>query len=221
MPSFRIGVVVLLSITWFGCQGGCKGTSTTPFDPTLGFQPIEPVTDATFPPPANGDPHPEALQTTEGSAPGWDWAHGAAYVHATVRDVYAALADPAVSRIHGPSWSVNGVTEAEFPVSFAIDYSDGNLFVTVYWTITYRGGVLTGTADAPVEVGLRYQKTHGTNYIPIQEGSVVASDAGDGVSALLFVCHLNAEGQGPDNVRGTVQDWFDDIVAKVHGNPVP
>ena len=213
--------VALASLAFFGCEGGCRGNTPTPFDPAVGFEPLEPVTDLAYPAPSNGDPYPEALNTTEGSIPAYDWAHGAAYVHAPIADVYAALADPVVDRIHGTDWVVNGATEPGFPITFAIDYSAGPALFRVYWTIAYRGGVAAGTPDAPEEVGMRLQKISGTNYIPIQTGSVDVFDAGDGVSALLFVKHLSAYDQGPDDARAGIADWFDGIVARVHGQPVP
>jgi len=220
MKPFRVAVV-FASLTFFGCEGGCRGNSSTPFDPAVGFEPLEPVTDVSYPPPATSDPYPEALQTTQGSIPAYDWAHGAAYVHAPIADVYAALQDPTVDRIHGTDWVVNGATEAGFPITFAIDYSAGPTLLQVHWTIAYRGGVAAGTADAPQEVGMRFQKISGTNYIPIQTGSVDVFDAGDGVSELLFAWHLSAYGEGPDAASGGISDWFNGIVAKVHGQPLP
>jgi len=220
MKPFR-AAVVFASLTFFGCGGGCRGNTPTPFDPAVGFEPLEPVTDVAYPAPANGDPHPEALQTTQGSLSGYDWAHGAAYVHAPIADVYAALAEPVVDRIHGADWSVSGATEPGYPITFSIDYSAGPALFRVHWTIAYRGGVTAGTADAPQEVGMRFQKTSGTNYIPIQTGSVDVFDTGDGVSALLFAWHLSAYGEGPDAASGGIQDWFNGIVAQVHGQPVP
>lgn len=210
-----LAVVIALA----GCGRGCGNTST-PFDPAAGYEPLEPCT-AAFPAPAGGDPHPETLNTTQGSAAAWHWSHGAAYLHAPLTDVWAALKDPAVSRIHGPDWSLTGAVEPEYPLSFTIRYEDGPSYFRVHWTIAYRGGPLLGTLEAPQELGFRYQRIEGTVNVAVQDGSLVASDAGDGVTALQLVCHLDAYGQGPDDVRGTVQDWFDDLKAKVHGQPPP
>lgn len=204
----------------FGCEGGCRGSSTRPFDPAAGYQPLEPCR-APFPEAQGGDPHPETVRTVAGNGDDWDWAHGAGYLHATLAEVWAALANPRVSRIHGPRWEVTGDVEPEYPLSFAIRYTDGNDFITVHWTIAYRGGALSGTLEAPVELGFRYQRVHGTDYVAVQDGSLVASDAGDGVTAVQLVCHLDAYGQGPVNVRGTVTDWFEGLRAAVHGEPVP
>jgi hypothetical protein len=211
--AMRAGLLAL------ACATGCRGDTSTPFDPRAAYQPLEAVR-VSFPDPVPDDPHPESVRTAAGAGKP-DGAHGAAYLHAPLSAVWDALHDPAVSRIHGPTWALTGTVEAQFPLSFSIDYADGPSLFRVHWTIAYRGGALSGTPEAPVEVGFRYQKVAGTDYIPVQEGSLVASDAGDGATALELVCHLYAEGQGPEDARGTVTDWFDGLRAKVHGKPVP
>lgn len=216
-PLRPLAFTVVLALA--GCGRGC-GNTTTPFDRAAGYQPLEPCT-AAFPAPVDGDPHPEALVTTQGDGPGWRWSHGAAYLHAPLTAVWVALQDPAVSRIHGASWSVTGEVEPEFPLTFTIRYEAGPALYRVHWTIAYRGGPLAGTLEAPEELGFRYQRIEGTENVAVQDGSLVASDAGDGVTALQLVCHLDAYGQNSDDVRGTVQDWYDDLRAKVHGAPLP
>jgi hypothetical protein len=211
-------VAALLAL--FGCQGGCRGSSTRPFDPAAGYAPLERCR-APFPAATPDDPHPETIETIAEPADGHDVAHGAGYLHASLSEIWVALQDPAVSRIHGPSWSVTGDVEEGYPLSFAIRYEDGNALVRVDWTLVYRGGALAGTLDAPEELGFRYQRTEGTEYVKVQDGSLVASDAGDGVAAIRIVCWLDAYGQGPENVRGTVTDWFADLKAKVHPAPTP
>jgi hypothetical protein len=204
---------------------GCPDSTSTPFDPTLGFQPIEPCT-ATFPPAEAGDPHPEQIEIV------FDWregrlayAHGAAYLHATLAQVYEALEDPRVSRIHQTdSWTPTLDVEPEYPISFSIRYAAGPAIYKGRWTILYRGGPVLGTVDALRQIGFRYQKVEGIEDLRVQAGSLVAYDAGDGVTALEIVCHLETSSradQGPDNVRGTVNDWFEGLRAKVHDEPVP
>jgi hypothetical protein len=204
---------------------GCPDDITTPFDPSLGYQPIEACT-AAFPAGTPEDPHPEQIEIVADWREGrLAYAHGAAYLHATPREVLEALRDPAVSRIHSTdSWGVTGDEEPGYPITFSIRYGAGPALYQAHWTIVYRGGALEGTADAPAEVGLRYQKVEGVEDIRVQSGSLVASDAGDGVTTLQFVCHLDTSeraDQGPGDVRGTVNDWFEGRKAKVHGQPVP
>jgi len=223
MRSVRnLASLTLIALT--GCNGACAGNSSRDFPLSVGFTPIEPCV-ASFPPATATDPHPEAVNIVQGpSSGGYNSAHGAAYVHAPLTDVYAALQFPAVSRIHGTdSTEVTMNVEPEFPISFQIVYTASGLggAVTVHWTIVYRGGYLDQTPGAEV-VGFRYQRTTGTDNVEIQDGSLVAEEVEPGaVTALQFVCHLKATGTGLPDVEGTVQDWFNDISASVHGQPIP
>lgn len=217
--SRAILVAVSALVAAMGCEGGCKGVSSTPFEPAAGYEPLEPCT-APFPAAVEGDPHPETIETLAGTVPGHHWAHGAGFVHAPLAAVWAALHDPLVSRIHGPDLEVRTGVEPEYPLSFEIRYEDGPAFARVHWVIRYRGGPLDG-AEPPQAYGLRYQKIEGTDYIPIQSGSLFATDAGDGVTAVQIVCWLDAHGQGPENVRGTVTDWWADLLAAVHPEAAP
>ena len=108
--------------------------------------------------------------------------------------------------------------EPQYPLSFDIRYEDGPTYARVDWTIRYRGGP-ADDLDPPQSYGLRYQRTQGTDYVKVQDGSLVATDAGDGVTALQLVCWLDAYGQGAENVRGTLTDWYADILARVHPPP--
>ena len=201
----------------FGCRGGCRGESSTPFDRAVGYQPLEPCT-APFPEPVDGDPHPETIVTREGSAPGHHWSHGAAFVHAPLADVWQALHEPMASHIHGPDMTVTMDVEPEFPLSFEIRYEAGPVYARVDWTIRYRAGPLD-EGDPPQSYGLRYQRIAGTEHVEVQDGSLVATDAGDGVTALQLVCWLDATNQDEDDVRGTVTDWYADLRLAIDALP--
>jgi hypothetical protein len=124
--------------------------------------------------------------------------------------VWRALHEPMASHIHGPDMTVTPDVEPQFPLSFEIRYEDGPAFARVHWTIRYRGGPLDDQ-QPPQVYGLRYQRVEGTEYVNVQDGSLVATDAGDGVTALQLVCWLDAYGQGPEDARGTVTDWYADL----------
>ena len=221
MRGIRLAAMTLASLA----LAGCPDDISTPFDPTLGYQPIEACT-APFPAGTPEDSHPEQIEILADWREGrLAYAHGSAYLHATPREVLDALRNPAVSRIHSTdSWGETGAVEEGYEISFAIRYAAGPALYKGRWTIAYRGGPLEGTVDAPVEVGFRYQKIEGIEDIRDQSGSLVASDAGDGATAIQIVCHLETSeraDKGPADVRGTVNDWFEGLKAKVHGLPVP
>ncbi len=197
----------------------CNHNVQSPFPKEVGYTPLEPVTDIQLPAGTADDPFPATLVTSSGAgAP--DWAHGMGYVHADLAAVYLALHDPAASYIHGTDhWFVTGAVEPEFPISFQVEYQVHDV-ISVWWDITYRGGPLAGSSDAPDEVGFRYQKTAGTNHVRVQSGSLVARPVAPGVTSLEMVGYIDADRSGASDVEGTLKDWFSDL-SVLSGAPAP
>jgi hypothetical protein len=201
----------------------CGYNTNDPFPIDLGFQPLEACT-APLPDPAAGDPYPEVQTSITGNRDGHDWAHSKAYVHASLADVWAAMQDPAVCRIHGTNtWDVKDVGFEPFPMSFLIRYTAGPSFYTVEWETTYRGGVLEGTPDAPLAYGMRGQKTWGTSYVSLQSISVGARPVQGETSlvALEMVGWLVARNSGQAEAAGMLSDFYQGLLAHVRGLPVP
>jgi hypothetical protein len=202
---------------------GCQKNVTDPLPVEVGFQPLEPVTDAAWPEGQAGDPYPETLGTVVyGSTPDHDFAHARGYVHAPLVSVYQALHDPAAGRIHNPSgeWHPTVGVEPEFPISYRIRYVEEPLpTLIVEWDVTYRGGPLEGTDAAPAVVGFRFQKTWGNDHIRVQAGSIVATEVDVGVTSVEMVGWLDADTQGPSDVAGTVRDLYGNLLGVLAAPP--
>ena len=221
--STRWGHGVLLSTIGAGLAlpflVACRHDTSSSFPLALGFQPLEPCT-APLPAPVAGAPYPETQTSITGNRDGHDWAHSQAYVHAALADVWSAMQIPAVCRIHGTnSWAVKDVGAEPFPMSFVIHYSAGPSYYSVEWEDTYRGGVLAGTADAPVANGMRGQKTWGTTFVTLQSISVDAQpvQGESNVVALKMVGWLNAADSGQSDAAGMLSDFYQGLVAQIHG----
>ncbi len=216
-PARSVALVSLALVAATGCTKTYP--STFPID--VGYQPLE-ANEASWPAGSAADSTPEMLGApVTGHRDGHDYAHGRAYVKASPAAVWAALQDPMVSRIHGTSTDV--VPGAEpFPLTFGIKYTVHSIVGTVEWESAYRGGI-DGTADAPQSIGMRYQEVLANRFVRTQSGSLEAAavDGAPDVTSLTFVTWLDATDSGQPAAWGAVQDWFNDIVAKVHGNPVP
>jgi hypothetical protein len=201
----------------------CGYYTHNPFPIELGFQPLEACT-APLPNPIAGDPYPEVQTSITGNRDGHDWAHSKAYVHASLADVWAAMQDPAVCRIHGTNtWEARDFGFEPFPMSFLIHYGAGPSYYTVEWEITYRGGALDGTADAPLAYGIRAQKTWGTSHVRLQSISVGARPVPGqtAVVALEMAFWLDADQSGPSDAYGALSDFYSGLLAHVRGRPVP
>jgi len=197
----------------------CNKNEQSAFPLDVGYQPLE-ACEASLPAATATDPTPEALGApVMGTRDGHNYAHGRAYVKASLAEVWAALQDPMTSYIHGPQVEVLPGDEP-FPLSFQIKYTESEIIGLVQWTIAYRGGTTPATGT-PESAGLRYQKIWGTHFVNVQSGSLAAvpAEAAPDVTEVSFVCWLDATGQQPSDAWGTVTDWFNDLVAKVHAPP--
>jgi hypothetical protein len=187
---------------------------------TTGLEPLEPNT-ATLPPPAGSDAYPETAVVVSGMATQWFWAHLKGYVHAPLATVWEAMRDPEVclDRRSADSWTIARDTEPEYPFSFRqhIVFTD---VITVDWDVSWRMGPLEGPEGAPTTVGGRWQKTAGTAFVTLLVGSVLARAVTDDTTEVQFIEHLKSFNR-PERAIQTVRDYYDSIVARAHGRPLP
>jgi len=195
---------------------GSKKDTCSDFPSSVGYQPLEPVQATDGWPPTRG-----------GSPATPSWARRKTTVPYSPARVYQALQSPAASALilpdptRGDRWASSPGTEP-FPITFTVHYAVFDT-ITVEWDLAYRGGVSQGTPTAPTEIGFRYQKTCGTEYISVQSGSLVARATADpNVTELEMVGWLVGYGQGPDTVAGTLTDWLASLqVALAALGPAP
>jgi len=207
---------VLVALSAFALA--CSSDVATDFPP--GLAPIEDV--GTVPPAANGaDAHPEALALDKGQDDDSNWVHAAGFVHASVKDVYAALATPDViaDRHNVTSYSTTMNVE-DYEVSFRLHYKIDNI-VTVEFDLTFREGHVSGTADAPTAVSVVYAKTYGSNLVKMMRGSIEVTRIDDQTSELVFAQRMVATQTNQDNIEKWTRGIFASVVAKVHAQPLP
>ncbi len=215
--THRVSLAVAAALALAACTSPPTDVSAWS---TPGFAPLEAVTDAQWPPAgtvALGD-------VTRGAATGYNWAHGRGYVAAPLAKVYQALHDPEASRIRTSidTWTPTVENGTGYPIHFEIHYTDNQLggSYRVRWDLEYRGGVTSGTETAPAQVVLEYRRISGDTHISLQSGSIVATTTGDpNVTAVEFVCWLNATTTTPETVAGTVSDWYQGVTTVVAALP--
>jgi hypothetical protein len=211
-------------VSWSGAAllalVACEGNSTTVFPP--GLAPLDPVNMAPLPAATATDPHPETISFVSGSTSDYAWVDARAYVHASLSVTWAAMRTPdvCVDRRKVSSWTTDTGVESGYLYSYVIHNVVTNP-ITVDFDITWRQDVANGTADNPTVVAAAYQKTAGTDYITTLAGSVVATSIDDQTTELDFIEHLDAFGSGPDVAQSYVNDYYNSIVATVHGQPLP
>lgn len=163
------------------------------------------------------------LATRSGEAEDFDWTHGCGTLEATLDEVYAAMQDTevAVDQRSVDVWTREDGVEPEHDVSFALQNTVYDI-ITVEFETTWRGGALSGDDKAGLtELGARYQMTVAPEVITLIEGSVFATDNGDGTVEIQIIDHLDALRGGTDITELKVKDYFADVQAHVAGEPIP
>ncbi len=204
--------------TFAVCAGACSSDVGTGFPP--GLAPIEDV--GTLPPAGTAaDPHPETLALDKGQDDDSNWVHAAGYVHASVKDVYAALATPdVVADRHNVTSYGSTMTVEDYEVSFRLHYKIDNI-VTVEFDLTFREGRVTGSADAPTAASVVYAKTYGSNLVKMMRGSIEVTGIDDHTSELRFAQRMVATQTNEDNIAKWTESVFASVVATVHGQSLP
>ena len=199
-----------LAVALLVVVAGCQSNVTTPFPP--GLEPLEdnPVMLAAV---------EEGLVTQTTDHP-YVKIYGRGYVAAPPATVWAAAKAP------GPNIAVcstdqQAVTENNDPAyeySFLVHYTVNNI-LTVEWDDQWRFGTV---AEMPFLGMMKHQKTQGSDFITLSEGTIEVTETADpNVTELSFVEHLDATSAGISDVLKGVQHNYDALVAVSHGNPVP
>lgn len=199
---------------------GCPEDVTTPFSPDVGYAMLEPC-EAALPemPPEEGGVSTLGDFVAD-KRPGHAYAHGRAWVLAPVEDVWLALQDPCVSRIHTNDGFEPLPGLEDYPLTFRVQVHEDTIIGDVSWTHTYRGGPVVGGPGGREGYGMRYQKTDGIENVRTQSGSLEIFPAADPLRAatvteVAYVHWLDADRSGVPQATGAVIDWFMDLLGEL------
>lgn len=190
----------------------CQDNVSTPFPP--GLEPLEenPV----------DEPVGEELRT---QAKDTDYIHvyGRGLVFSAPATLWALAQEPAAmyARCSTDEQMVMRDNDPMYEASFLVHYVVRDI-LTVEWDDQWRYGVVEGTREAPTLGMIKHQKTQGSDFIRLSQGTVqiLATDDPD-VTELAFVEHLDAlSGSAGDVTRG-MQDNYNRLRALAHGQPTP
>ncbi len=197
---------------------GCWGNKEIEFPE--GLEPLE-VNTAPWPEATGNSDYPEQIEVVTGDDDTL-WAHARGYVHADLGPTWEALRDPEVNadRRRLASWEVSYDVPQDYDYCYRIHVVVEDI-VTLEWDIDWNHGVINGELDEPEAIGARWFKSEGSSLLDLQVGSIAAYQLDDQVTALEIIYHLDAVATSEDDVREYVQDLYADVVAWVHGEPLP
>ena len=208
--------VLLSGVAVLTLGTGCFGSSATEFPAGL-----EPLEDNSAPAQQGGSPQ-EDLALVHGRD-GYTWAHGRAYLHAAPAAVWAVIKD---AELLGPtcaldSHSIIENSEPDYEYSFQL-HSVVESTLTVEWDEAWRYGTVLGTPEAPELAMIRYQKTYGSDFIYLIEGSIqVLATAAPEITELELIEHVDALQVSTDDIEGSMTERFGKVVAVLHGTELP
>jgi hypothetical protein len=198
---------------------GCQSNITTAFPPGL-----QPIGTDNVPPPGGdgGDAYPQTLSLQQGSDATSNYVFATGYVDAPIANVWAAFKLPnvVVDRANVSSYTVTENVESGYDVSFLTAYTINNI-VTVNFSVTWREGVVAGTEASPTQVSVVYEKTSGSSFVSLMEGSIQLISVSPGVTELQFAQRMNATDTDSTNIASWTNEMFLSVIAQVNGQPLP
>jgi hypothetical protein len=211
----------LLATAALLASAGCQDNVTTPFP--VGLEPLE---DNLVPVQQGGDKL-EMLRTTSTDVDSEIAIYGRGYVLVAPTVVWPASKVPEANyaACSTNSQMVMPNNDTTYEYSFLVHYVVNNI-LTVEWDDQWRWGTIqdgTGSGSDAAFFGMvKHQKTEGSSFIELSEGTMQVTATDDpNVAELAFVEHLKAAGGGVSDVLAGVQHHYDSIVAVAHGNPIP
>ncbi len=169
-----------------------------------------------------GEGFPETIVFASGKDDGTYWAHSRAYVHGSPEDVFTAMRVPAVlvDRREVDAYDVEWDTVPQFEVSLTLHQTVEDV-ITIEYDTTWVMERQAADASGTTQFAAQWDKTDGTSFIDLLAGSLIATTPAPGVTELQMVSWLEAALRDEKTLVSYQQDLFDDIVALVHGRPVP
>lgn len=215
MTPLRCAPVLLLP-TLIGCQ---KSVST-PFP--AGLEPLEDCSAGLPAAGASGD-LPEDAQVAAGDDDDWMYVHLCGYVLTDADAVWDALQDADVitdrRRISDYQVTAQDI-EPDYDVSFRIHHVVEDL-ITVEYDIDWRQGVWQEEHDGVSSVAARFQKTEGSSFIELIEGSILVETVDQDAVSLELVIHHQSLGYDLEDLQLRAMDFYGSLVAAAHGDSLP
>ena len=186
-------------------------------DTSSGLVPIVVPGTAAWPDAADG-----SLSIVTGIDEGLGWGNARSIFPFDITAVRDAFANPdaVVDRREIDTWTVD-MDVTDDPVSFTLHDETTDMGVTVEFDVTWRMGAVRGSEDSPAEEVARFDKTAGTAFIDVLQGSVDLVADGE-QTRIELVQQLDATLGGEDErIAAYLADLNASVWAVCNGEPLP
>ena len=186
-------------------------------DASPSLVPLEVPGAAAWPDVADG-----TLSIVTGIEEGLGWGDARSIVPFSITTVRDAFANPdaVVDRREVDSWTVDEDVTAD-PISFTLHNEATDMGVAVDFDVTWRMGAVSGSEDRPAEVVARFDKTAGTAFIDVLQGSVDLGADGEQTRIELKQALDATLGGEDDRIATYLADLNASVLAVCRGEPLP
>jgi hypothetical protein len=205
-----------------GCiQPACGEPEPVSFPP--GLEPLEDMfVDA--PAATGGEPYPEEVSWASGDEGDYGWIQARGYIHATPSEAWESLRSEAVFIDHRKitEYELEELDSDVYDYVFLVHNTVEDI-LTVEFDVEWRHGSSPGGSGDPDSVAVRWQKTVGTDFISMLQGSILffPPEEGADVVEVQIIEHLTATLEQEDNAVQYVLDLYGRWRADVNGDAPP
>ena len=158
----------------------------------------------------------------EQSEPSYHWCHARGFVHAPIADVFKTTrnVDVNVDRREIDTWVRRTDENPDADFSYFVDVELFNI-ISVEYTLKYGHNVEKGTLEEPELTWCLFDLTQASSVLEILRGSIVLRKIDDDITEYEYIEHLKAPLRDTEQVENTMRDIYADVLAHVHGEPLP
>lgn len=210
--------LMLIIVGISACSGDKDALDSAPAGWPEGLEPVRacevpPIGDASA-------PVEEFNYEFEEGEPGW--VCGSGWIQAPIADVIAAMAEPdaVVNRRAASDWEVTWDEPPRYDVGYMLHVTVPDI-LTVEFDLQVMQGLVSGTHEAPEHVSETWEKVDGFQFIYLLEGSAQAYAEGEDLTLVVLAENLHGASGGIEPSVSSLRDFYADILALSHGEPLP
>ena len=202
----------------FSLLVGCGGPDPVTF-PSL----LEPLEEISVAPPEGtaADPYPEEVAWDSGDDGERGWIHARGYLHATMQEAWASLRDERVFIDHRKitEYELEELEPGDYDYVYLVSNTVDDI-LTVEFDVEWRHSASPPGSSSPSSVAVRWQKTEGTGFISLLQGSVLffPPEEGGDVVEVQIIEHLSAAQDQEENAVQYVLDLYERWRLAVRGD---